>query len=81
MSPTFDRDPRKSNSRFIAFAVLFGWILNPEDMEMNSDVASTIIKRPPNSVDPTIKNYHWLNLVSAVFGGSITGASNRNFGR
>ena len=55
MSPIFDRDPRKSNHRFIAFAVLFGRILNPKDMEMSLDAASTKIKRPPNSVDPTIK--------------------------
>ena len=46
MSPTFDRDPRKSNPRFIGFAVLFGRILSPEDMEMSLDAASTKIKRP-----------------------------------
>ena len=68
MSPTLDRDPRKSNPRFIAFAVPFGWILKPEDIEMGLDAAVTKIKRiPPNSVDPTIKNYHWLDLVSGMF--------------
>ena len=68
MSPTFDRDPRKSNPRFIAFAVPFGWILKPEDIEVGLDAAVTKIKRiPPNSVDPTIKNYHWLDLVSGMF--------------
>ena len=46
MSPIFDRDHRKSNPRFIAFAVLFGRILNPKDMEMSLDAAGTKIKRP-----------------------------------
>ena len=46
MSPIFDRDTRKSNPRFIAFAVLFGRILNPKDMEMSLDAANTKIKRP-----------------------------------
>ena len=68
MSPTLDRDPRKSNPRFIAFAVPFGWILRPEDIEIGLDAAVTKIKRiPPSSVDPTIKNYHWLDLVSGMF--------------
>ena len=47
MSPIFDRDHRKSNPRFIAFAVLFGRILNPKDMEMSLDAAGTKIKRAP----------------------------------
>ena len=46
MSLIFDRDHRKSNPRFIAFAVLFGRILNPKDMEMSLDAAGTKIKRP-----------------------------------
>jgi len=68
MSPTFDRDPRKSNPRFMAFAVPFGWILKPEDIEMGLDAAVTKIKRiSPNSIDPTIKNYHWLDFVNGMF--------------
>ena len=64
MSPNFERDPRKATPRFIAFAVPFGWILKPEDFEVGLDVMVTDIKRiPPGSVDPTIKNYHWLDLV------------------
>ena len=67
MSPNFERDPRKATPRFIAFAVPFGWILKPEDFEVGLDVLVTDIKRiPPGSVDPTIKNYHWLDLVSGM---------------
>ena len=68
MSPTFDRDPRKSKPRFIAFAVPFGWILKPEEFEKGLNVAVSNIKRiPPSSVDSTIKNYHWLDLVIGMF--------------
>ena len=59
MWPKFDRDSRKSNPRFIAFAVPFGWILKPEDVEVVLDAAVTKIKHTPsNPVDRTIKNYH-----------------------
>ena len=68
MSPTFDRDPRKAIPRIIAFAVPFSWILEPENLETGLDVAITNIKRiPPSSIDPTIKNYHWLDLISGMF--------------
>ena len=33
VSKNFQRDPRKANHRFIAFAVPFGWILNPDEFE------------------------------------------------
>ena len=68
VSPIFDRDPRKAVPCFMAFAVPFGWILKPEDLEVGLDVAVTSIQRiPPNSVDSTIKNYHWLDLVGGMF--------------
>ena len=51
----------------MAFAVPFGWILKPEDFEKGLDVLLTDIKRiPPSSVDSTIKNYHWLDLVTGM---------------
>ena len=68
MSPTFDRDPRKSKPRFIAFAIPFGWILKPEDINKGLDIAISKINRiSPLSVDPRIKNYHWIDLVSGMF--------------
>ena len=67
MSPNFVRDPRKATPRVIAFAVPFGWILKQEDFEKGLDVLLTDIKRiPPSSVDPTIKNYHWMDLVTGM---------------
>ena len=67
ISPNFERDPRKATPRVMAFAVPFGWILKQEDFEKGLDVLLTDIKRiPPSSVDPTIKNYHWMDLVTGM---------------
>jgi branched-chain amino acid aminotransferase len=67
MSPKFVRDPRLATPRVMAFAVPFGWILRQEDFEKGLNVLLTDIKRiPPSSVDPTIKNYHWMDLVTGM---------------
>jgi len=67
MSPDFVRDPRQATPRIIAFAVPFGWILKQDDFEKGLDVLLTDIKRiPPSSVDPTIKNYLWMDLVTGM---------------
>ena len=67
ISPNFVRDPRKATPRVMAFAVPFGWILKQEDFEKGLNVLLTDIKRiPPSSVDPTIKNYHWMDLVTGM---------------
>ena len=67
MSPKFVRDPRLATPRIMAFAVPFGWILKQEDFEKGLNVLLTDIKRiPPSSVDPTIKNYHWMDLVTGM---------------
>lgn len=68
MSPTLSRDPRNSVNRFIAFAVPFGSVANPEQMKRGLHVAvSQTVRIPPASVDPTIKNYHWLDLIKGLF--------------
>ena len=67
ISPKFVRDPRLATPRVMAFAVPFGWILKQEDFEKGLNVLLTDIKRiPPSSVDPTIKNYHWMDLVTGM---------------
>ena len=67
ISTNFVRDPRQATPRIIAFAVPFGWILKQEDFEKGLNVLLTDIKRiPPSSVDPTIKNYHWMDLVTGM---------------
>ncbi len=77
VSPTFSRDPRDAVNRFIAFAIPFGWILRPEERERGLHVAISRVQRiPPQSVDPTVKNYHWLDLVAGLFEAYERGAEN-----
>jgi len=77
ISPTFSRDPRDAVNRFIAFAIPFGWILRPEDRERGLHIAISRVRRiPPESLDPTIKNYHWLDLIAGLFDAYDRGAEN-----
>ncbi len=67
-SPTFSRDPRDAENRFIAFAIPFGWIADEAQRARGLRLAISKIPRiPPESVDPTVKNYHWLDIVQGLF--------------
>lgn len=67
-SPTFSRDPRDAINRFMAFSVPYGSVANPEQMQRGLHIAiSDIVRIPPKSVDPAIKNYHWLDLVRGLY--------------
>ncbi|WP_419904832.1 aminotransferase class IV [Kiloniella sp.] len=67
-SPDFSRDPRNAINRFIAFAIPFGSVANQEQKERGLHIAITdTVRIPPPSVDPTIKNYHWLDLVKGLY--------------
>ena len=57
------RDPRECENRFYAFVVPFIWIADPEKQERGMHAVIADRKRiAPSSVDPTVKNYHWLDL-------------------
>jgi branched-chain amino acid aminotransferase len=62
------RDPRSCENRFLAFAIPFVWIA---DDNLRKQGLNLLISRqqriPPESVDPKIKNYHWLDMVMALF--------------
>ena len=74
-SPTFSRDPRDAVNRFIAFAIPFGSVANPEQMSRGLHAAVTdLVRIPPSSVDPTVKNYHWLDLVKGLYAAYARGA-------
>jgi branched-subunit amino acid aminotransferase/4-amino-4-deoxychorismate lyase len=69
------RDPRTATNRFYAFAVPFIWLATPDQQERGLDLhLSHRIRIPPRSVDPTIKNYHWLDLEMALFDAYDRGA-------
>lgn len=75
VSPTFSRDPRDAVNRFLAFAIPFGWILRPEDRAAGLHIAVARRQRiAPEAVDPTVKNYHWLDMVMGLFEGYEQGA-------
>lgn len=75
MSPTFSRDPRDAVNRFIAFAIPFGSVANKDQMKHGLHAAITpLVRIPPQSVDPTVKNYHWLDLVNGLFAAYEQGA-------
>jgi len=77
VSPTFSRDPRDAVNNFIAFAIPFGSVANPEQMARGLDLhVSGVPRIPPESVDPTIKNYHWLDLIAGLFEAYDAGREN-----
>lgn len=77
ISPTFSRDPRDAQNQLICFAIPFVWILPPGKQEAGLSVAVSGRQRiPPESVDPTVKNYHWLDFVVGLYEAYDRGAGN-----
>lgn len=58
------RDPRDCTNMFYAFAVPYVWIATHEKQENEGMhlVISDIERISPTSVDPSVKNYHWLDF-------------------
>lgn len=62
---TGSRDPRTCTNQFFAFAIPFVWITEPQrGLHL---IVSRKQRIPPESVDPVVKNYHWLDLVMGQF--------------
>ena len=62
------RDPRECTNQFFAFAVPFVWIASPEKQKQGLHLVVSHVQRiPPESLDPTVKNYHWLDMVMGLF--------------
>jgi branched-chain amino acid aminotransferase len=77
MAPATSRDPRLATNRFMAFAIPFVWIANEQQRAQGLHLnISTVQRIPAESVDPRIKNYHWLDFVSALFNAYDQGADN-----
>ena len=61
------RDLRDCENRFYAFVVPFIWIADPEKQEQGLHAVIGSKQRiAPESVDPTVKNYHWLDLETGL---------------
>lgn len=68
VSPTFSRDPRDAVNQLICFAIPFGWILRPEERDDGlAAIISDIQRISSASIDPHVKNYHWLDLVMGLY--------------
>ena len=67
--PRGSRDPRTYDNRFYAYAIPYVWIVQPADQVVGSDlvIARQTVRIPETSVDPTVKNFHWGDLVRGMF--------------
>jgi branched-chain amino acid aminotransferase len=71
------RDPRSFVNRFYAFAIPYVWILKPEDAEAGMDavIVQSVRRIPTDSVDPTVKNFHWGDLTKGLYEAYDRGAN------
>jgi len=63
------RDPRSCSNHFYAWVVPFVWVIKPEVAERGAHIllAGGSVRISPQSVDPTVKNYHWGDMTRALF--------------
>ena len=62
------RDPRSCRNNIMAFAIPFVWIADPDKQRRGINLVVSDVQRiSPASVDSRIKNYHWLDMVQALF--------------
>lgn len=73
-----ERDPRRFANRFYAFAIPYVWLVRPEVQEegISVVVAREATRIDPGAVDPTVKNFHWGDLVQGLFEAYDRGAVN-----
>lgn len=66
--PQGSRDLRLCRNNLIVYAVPFVWVVSPEKQVSGiSAIISSIPRIGAESVDPTVKNYHWLDLDRSLF--------------
>lgn len=70
------RDPRLCTNNFYAFAVPFVWLATPEQQEDGVHLhVSSIPRIDKASVDPKVKNYHWIDMEMSLFEAYEAGAN------
>jgi len=64
-----ERDPRRWTPHVYAYAIPYVWIVRPELQDRGTDViiSTKTYRIPPDSVDPTVKNFQWADLVRGLF--------------
>jgi branched-chain amino acid aminotransferase len=74
-APVGSRDVRLAQNKFWMFCIPYVWIARPEQKEKGISMHVSAIQRvPKESVDPTIKHYHWLDFQMALMEGYDRGA-------
>ena len=75
--PDLPRHPLNCRNYLACFAIPFVWVMGEE---MQARGAHLIVARTPRiadeSVDPTVKNFHWGDLTRGLFEASDAGADN-----
>jgi branched-chain amino acid aminotransferase len=63
------RDPRMFENQFFAYAIPYVWLLDPRNdpTGMDTVIARTVRRIPSTSVDPTVKNFHWGDLIRGLY--------------
>ncbi len=63
------RDPRLCVNTFIAYAVPYIWIVQPQRQLEGIDlvIAAKNRRTPPEAVDPRVKNFNWLDMQTGLF--------------
>lgn len=63
------RDPRDCVNHFYAWCVPYVHIVKPDAADAGTSVwiAKSVRRIPADSVDPTVKNYHWGDFTSGLF--------------
>lgn len=66
-APIGSRDVRLAVNKFWMFCIPYVWIAKPEQKKRGLSMhVSNIVRVPKETVDPTIKHYHWLDFQMAL---------------
>ena len=65
------RDPRQCSNTFYAYAMPYIWIVRPDRQDQGIDLAIAVGNRrtPKEAIDPTMKNFNWLDLTKGLLEG------------
>ncbi len=63
-----ERDPRRFQQRFYAYAIPYVWIQRPEQQEEGAKVvvARDTVRVSPGAIDPTVKNFMWGDFIRGL---------------
>ena len=63
------RDPRDAINQMYAFAMPFTWVADEAQREkgLRLRIAQSVQRISPSSVDPTVKNYHWMDMIMGLY--------------